>query len=173
MSKYVFKPYNPIFPTLFKNEKKRLKLYLTHEYRIEHVGSTAVPNLGGKGIIDIYIVAPKEDLERISQEVLKAKYEYRPRVSVDQHVFHRIDLPDPLDGIRRYHIHISFPEAEDFQNAIKFRDYLRRHPEAVKQYAKIKQKAAQDASQDKNTYMLIKTPVIEEILHKALLEHSK
>lgn len=170
MSKYVFKPYNPIFAELFEKEKERLTKYLSGEYRIEHVGSTAVPDLGGKGIIDIYIVAPKEQLDRISQEVLSSGYEYRPRVSADQHVFHRIDLPDPIDGTRRYHAHISYPEADDFKQAIAFRDYLRKHPEDVRRYAEIKQNAAQEANQDKDTYMLIKTPVIQNILVKALKE---
>lgn len=167
MNKYVFKPYYPIFPELFEKEKERLSKYLTGEFRIEHVGSTAIPNLGGKGIIDIYIVAPKDQLDRMSQEVLNSGYEYRPRVSADQHVFHRIDLPDPIEGTRRYHIHISYPEADDFRQAIAFRDYLREHPEDVERYVEVKKKAANEANQDKDTYMRIKTPVIQEILEKA------
>lgn len=168
MSKYVFKPYDPIFSNLFKKEKERLSKYLTGNYQIEHVGSTAVPNLGGKGIIDIYIVAPKKDLDRISKEVLKSGYEFRPRVSPDQHVFHRIDLPDPIEGMRRYHIHISYPEAKDFKQAIAFRDYLKAHSEDVKKYASTKKKASLEANQDKDKYMAIKNPAIQEILKKAL-----
>lgn len=170
MNKYVYKPYNSIFPELFDKEKIRLAKYLSGEYQIEHVGSTAVPNLGGKGIIDIYIVTPEEQIDKISQEVLDSGYEYRPRVSADQHVFHRIDLPDPIEGTRRYHIHINFSKSEDFQNAIKFRDYLRRHPEEVKRYSDIKQLAANEANQDKDKYMSIKSPIIQDILEKALKE---
>lgn len=169
MNKYVFKPYNPIFPELFEKEKERLSKHITGEYRIEHVGSTAVPGVGGKGIIDIYVVASNEDIDRISEEVLSSGYLYRPRVSEDQHVFHRIDLPDPIEGTRRYHIHINNYDAEDFIHAIKFRDYLRKHPEDVEKYAEIKKKAADQANQDKDKYMDIKTPVIQEILRKALL----
>lgn len=168
MSKYVFKPYNSIFPKLFEKEKERLSKYLTGDYQIEHVGSTAVQNLGGKGIIDIYLVTPKESLKKISREVLDSGYEYRPRVSPDQHVFHRIDLPDPIEGTRRYNIHISYPEAEDFKQAIVFRDYLRKHPLDSKKYAQAKKKAAQESNQDKDEYMAIKTPTIHEILNKAL-----
>lgn len=62
MSKYVFKPYNSIFPELFEKEKERLSKYLTGEYQIEHVGSTAVQGLGGKGIIDIYLATPRKNL---------------------------------------------------------------------------------------------------------------
>jgi len=169
MTKYVFKPYNASFPELFEKEKARLNKFLAGDYQIEHIGSTAVPSLGGKGIIDIYIVAPKESLEKISQEVLKAGYEKRPRVSDDQHRFYRIDLSDPAEGIRRYHIHINIPEAEDFQNAIKFRDYLRQHPADVEKYAQVKIKAANDANENKDAYMAIKEPAIKEILKKALV----
>lgn len=168
MSKYVFKPYNLIFPELFKREKERLSKYLSGNYQIEHVGSTAIPNLGGKGIIDIYLVVSKSDLERISKEILKSGYEHRPRVSGDQHIFHRIDLPDPIEGTRRYHIHISFPEADDFKQAIAFRDYLRNHPEDVEKYVEAKKKAANESNQDKDKYMSMKTPIIQEILTRAL-----
>lgn len=169
MSKYVFKPYNFVFPHLFELEKQRLLKYLSGSIQIEHIGSTAVPGLGGKGIIDIYIVAPKENLDRLSQEVLKSGYEYRPRVSSDQHLFHRIDFPDLIEGTRRYHMHISYPEAEDFKKAIAFRDYLREHPEDVGKYARAKKKAAQEADQDKDKYMAIKSSAIQEILRKTSL----
>lgn len=167
MSKYVYKPYDSIFPTLFENEKNRLKTFLTGEYRIEHIGSTAVPTLGGKGIIDIYIVAAKKDLERISKELVNAGYELRPRVSEDQHVFHKIILPDPIEGQRTYHIHLNTPDSQDFLDTIKFRDYLRNHPENIKHYADAKQKAVNEAGEDKNKYMALKSPAIQEILKKA------
>ena len=51
MKKYVFKPYNPKFPVLFEQEKQRIASHLKEKAPIEHVGSTAVPGLGGKGII--------------------------------------------------------------------------------------------------------------------------
>lgn len=170
MSKYVFKPYNDIFPELFAKEKLRLSKYLTGEYRIEHIGSTAVSGLGGKGIIDIYLVATKQDLDRISKETLKSGYESRPKVGADQHVFQRINLPDPLEGTRRYHIHISYPEAKDFKQAMAFRDYLRNHPKDVDKYSQAKKEAAENSNQDKDQYMAIKTPAIQEILSKALTE---
>lgn len=49
--KYVFKPYLQCFPTLFNQEKERIVKHLDQDIMIEHVGSTAIPGLGGKGII--------------------------------------------------------------------------------------------------------------------------
>ncbi len=86
----------------------------------------------------------------------------------DQHLFFKIELPDPIEGTRKYHIHLNFPGATDYKNALKFRDYLRNHPEDVERYAEVKQRAAEMANEDKHAYMSIKSPVIQEILDKAL-----
>ena len=168
MHKYVFKPYNDIFPALFESEKKRLTPYLVQfEYQIEHGGSTAIPGLGGKGIVDIYIVSAHENLEAISQAMEKAGYMPQKRIADDSHIFHCIELPDPVDGVRRYHIHINTSDAPDYVNAMHFRDYLRNNPSEAKKYADIKIKAAEEANDDKETYMAIKAPVILEILQLA------
>ncbi len=53
MTRYDFKPYDPIFPELINEEKARLLTFLNKPHRIEYVGSNAVPYLGGKVIINI------------------------------------------------------------------------------------------------------------------------
>ena len=169
MSNYLFKPYNKIFPELFEKEKERLAKYLSGNYKIEHCGSTAVPSLGGKGTIDIFIVTSKKDLGRISQEIISAGYEYRPRgTKIIGHPFYRLELPDPVENTRRYHIHLNDSEADDFKQAITFRDYLRNHPKEAKEYAKIKEKAVNEGKQDVFSYMDAKRTIIQEILEKAL-----
>src|SRR3989344_8642314 len=168
MKKYVFKPYNPVFTELFDKEKERINKYLPADYLIEHVGSTAVPDLGGKGIIDIYIIVPENHLKQASNELTKAGYEYRPQASTSGHLFFRIDLPDPIEEIRRYHIHLGAIDSDDFKKAILFRNYLHAHPKDVKKYAVIKKNAAENANQDRDIYMKIKSPFMREILDKAL-----
>ncbi len=168
MNKYIFKPYEEISPVLFENEKNRLSKYLTDRYRIEHVGSTAVQNLGGKGIIDMYIVVPKNKLKNVSNKLAKAGYEYRPSASTPNHLFLKIDLPDPIEETRQYHIHLGPLDSDDFKKAVAFRDYLCSHPKEAKRYAEIKKRAAKNADQDKNKYMKIKSPFMQEVLKKAL-----
>ncbi len=66
--KYVYKPYNELFSKLFLQEKARLLSILNEEcIDIEHVGSTAVPDLGGKGIVDIGITVIKQDIDNASR----------------------------------------------------------------------------------------------------------
>lgn len=169
MSKYVFEPYNAIFPVLYEAEKKRLRNLLTGNYKIEHVGSTAVPELGGKGIIDIYITVPKEKLLNTSQKLLDMGYQYGKTASKKPpYIFHKIILPDPLENKRLYHVHLSYPEYEDYVNAIAFRDYLRTHPKDMQKYSEIKQKAALEANENRNIYIRVKSPFMQEILKKAL-----
>ena len=67
--------------------------------------------------------------------------------------FYRKDLPDKLEGTRRYHLHLGPNGSEDFKKAIAFRDYLRKHPEDVKKYALAKIKAANESEQNKDKYM--------------------
>jgi len=77
--KYIFKPYNPIFSKLFDLEKKRLQNLLGLKIKIEHIGSTAVPGLGGKGVIDILLITPKDIWPEISEKLKILNYEYKKK----------------------------------------------------------------------------------------------
>lgn len=169
MTNYIFKPYNPIFPQLFEAEKKRLLKFLSRKYQIEHVGSTAVSSLGGKGVIDICLIVPKKEQEKVWKDLVKAGYKERENFAPDvMHVSHTIYLPDPVEEKRKYHIHIRDSRSLWLKEALAFRDYLRKHPKDVKNYAEIKQKAAKIADDNKDIYLSIKRPVVEDIMEKAL-----
>ncbi|MCL4366030.1 GrpB family protein [Patescibacteria group bacterium] len=71
MKKYVFRPYDINFPKLFEKERERIRKVLGKSDLIEHIGSTAVPSLGGKGIIDICIATDKKNLKVISKKLQK------------------------------------------------------------------------------------------------------
>ena len=147
MSKYVFKPYSSIFPELFNKEKDRIAPHLKKALAIEHIGSTAVCNLGGKGIIDIAIAVNKEDMDATSQQLQRLGYEFRPTFSTPDRFYFIIHLPDSEEGNRRYHVHLTYPESSDWKGFISFRDYLRTHPEEVQEYAEMKKQAAREANQ--------------------------
>lgn len=172
-SKYAFKPYSPIFPELFNKEKKRLLEYLKgFDCTIEHFGSTAIKDVGGKGIIDIYIITEKEDLLKVSKILQKAGYEFRPAGGDEVRLFHVTTLPDKSEGNRIYHVHVSFYGSTNWTEDLLFRDWLNDHPEDAKTYSEIKEKAAREAlkendrSKAKKIYQEIKDPVITEIIQK-------
>ncbi len=164
MDKYTFREYNPIFPELFNKEKQRLGQFLAGEFRIEHVGSTAVPGLGGKGTIDIHIVVPAEKLYAAFGAILKAGYIYDAEAFADWAFFFNIALPDSLEGTRNYHIHLAHTESKNFVKMVKFRDHLRTHPEDLKKYADAKRAAGAKAGNERRVYVNMKEPVIVEIL---------
>lgn len=165
MKKYVFKPYNPLFPKLFENEKKRIAHHVKDALQIEHIGSTAVPGLGGKGIIDLAIAAEKMD--SASNQLQSLGYELRTNGSTPERFFFRADLPDEEEKLRRYHVHLMRPSCEDWKNLLVFRDYLRNHPIEAKKYEDLKRLAVSEANEDGKTYRKLKDPFFERILKLA------
>ncbi|HEY2811704.1 MAG TPA: GrpB family protein [Rhabdochlamydiaceae bacterium] len=163
MKKYVFKEYNALFPELFRKEKQRIASHLKTALAIEHVGSTAVPDLGGKGIIDIAIAVKMQNLKAACEQLQKLGYEFRPTFSTQERLYFVIYLPDPLEEIRRYHVHLSFPESREWKDLIAFRDYLREHPDEAREYADIKRSAVQEANEEGELYRNLKKPMFEKI----------
>lgn len=171
MKKYIYTVYKNYYPSLYEQEQKRLRLFVGNQVLIEHIGSTAVPGLGGKGIIDICLGVSEKEMDKYSQLVQKAGYEYKPFGGNKNRIFHQRDCIGKLGKIIRYHLHLTFPESKDWKDGLMFRNYLRKHPEEARRYAKIKLKAATNSDQTKEKYMAIKEPTIRNILKKAVKEN--
>ncbi len=165
--KYVFKPYNRIYPELFLREKERIADHIDCTLVIEHVGSTAVPGLGGKGIIDVAIAAKKENFSAISQQLQKIGYEFRPAWSTADRLYFKAELPDPEEKTRRYHLHLMPHENKEWTEMLVFRDYLRRHPEAVKEYAEVKRRAVVEADNEGAKYRKLKEHIFKKFIAAA------
>lgn len=163
--KYVFKPYSSSFPELFEREKQRIASRI-EGLLIEHIGSTAIPNLGGKGIIDIAIAAKAEEIVMVSKQIQNLGYEFRPHWSTSERLYFKLDLSDPEEGTRRYHLHLMSIETKDWKEMLGFRDYLRSHLIEAQEYAELKQKAAQEVNEDGAKYRELKGPIFRKILDK-------
>ncbi len=163
MKKYVFKPHNSIFPELFRKERERVVSYVKAALAIEHIGSTAIPGLGGKGIIDIAIAVNPQDMDLASKQLQTLGYEFRPTGSTADRLFFKIDLPDPEEEIRRYHAHLTALDSSDWKGFIAFRDHLRSHPKEVQEYTELKRRAATEANHDGEKYRKIKEPMFLKI----------
>jgi GrpB-like predicted nucleotidyltransferase (UPF0157 family) len=152
-----------LFPSLFNKEKERIASRLPKKASIEHVGSTAVPGLGGKGIIDIAIAVDKSDMDNATAALQELGYEFRPSFSTPDRFYFIIYLPDSEEGSRRYHIHLTYPENKEWKELIGFRDYLRHHPKELQEYAELKKQAAFEANHEGDRYRKIKEPMFEKI----------
>ncbi|MFA6004993.1 MAG: GrpB family protein [Patescibacteria group bacterium] len=178
MAKYDFKPYYCEFPKLFKDEQRRLRSFLGNSPVIEHFGSSAVPGLGGKGIIDIFVAVPRDQMKSTSELLLKAGYGYRETGGDSERLFHQRTVLHSENITQIYHVHVTFLENENFKQAILFRNYLRTHETDRLEYARVKEIGAklvegvEDKKSKKELYMKAKETTVAAILKKAI-ESSK
>ena len=164
MRKYIFKPYSKSFPQLFLKEKQRIFSHLKEDLQIEHVGSSAVPGLAGKGIIDIAIATEKKD--QIVNKLQELGYDFRLEYSTESRFFFKIQRPDLEEGKRTYHIHVMSSKSKEWLDVLFFRDYLKDHPQDAKRYADLKERASLEAHEHGEKYRKLKDPFIQEILQK-------
>lgn len=166
--KYVFKKYHPSYQKLFSKEKSKLLKVFPKNIQIEHVGSTSVPGLGGKGIIDIMIRAPKKYTKKYMRILENEGYQYSPHsVDAKRKFFQKIIKRNGKE--RRIHIHLTI--AKDYLiSFLAFRDYLRKNKEVRDEYARIKRQAVKYAKGSAIKYKDYKDDFIKETAKKALIE---
>jgi GrpB-like predicted nucleotidyltransferase (UPF0157 family) len=163
----VIESYHPDWQKKFSRETFLLRLligrYIT---AIEHIGSTAVPGLAAKPIIDILIgVKSLTDTKRFVPRLKLLGYVYVPEYEVE--FPERRYLYKQINGEDTCHLHMVEPQSEFFRRHIAFRDYLRTHPEAVAEYASLKFRLASEFGADRAGYTDAKTEFIQSIEHKA------
>jgi len=167
--KYVFRKYSANFPQLFKKERNKLKKILIKGARIEHVGSTAVKGLGGKGIIDILISVNKPKVKENKKILQKAGYLFNSSGSSKQRKFFMKEYASK-NNVRRVHLHLTFHNSFESRRALSFVKYLRAHPDKIKEYAKIKEKAIKYAKGQGEKYREYKNKLLEKLGKEALKE---
>lgn len=162
--------YDPQWPKMAELEIKKLREILptNHIIDIQHIGSTAIPGMLAKPIIDIQIAV--DSLIAIKQtaiNVLKAcDYLYWAEDPDPEKMFFVKGMP-PFGQKRTHHVHIIEPKAKRWQTRIIFRDYLIAHPEIAREYEQLKIKLAQEYTYDREQYTDAKTKFIDEVLCKA------
>lgn len=171
LEKYSFKEYSEKYKQSFNKEKFKLKK-LFPGARIEHVGSTAVPGLGGKGIIDIVIKTSKNKALQFRKRLEKLNYKSNKDHPVNDKrlFFQKIIRYGGKE--RRIHVHLVLNE-EFWKSFILFRDYLRNHNDERDKYAKIKKRAAEHAKGEKEKYRKYKKSFLERVIKLALEEKAK
>ena len=160
--------YDPDWPTLFEQERARIKNALGGlAVAIEHVGSTAVPGLPSKPIIDLLVGVPclEEARERCIAPIEALGYKYVPEYAswIPGELFFRKGPPGPWT----HHVHLMEPSFSRWDALVVFRDYLRAHPEAARAYANIKRALAASSKDDIKAYRNGKSRFVEETTAKA------
>lgn len=158
--------YSAAWAMLFAQEKQRLQAAIgEHTLAIEHVGSTSVPGLAAKPIIDIAVAVA--DLRAVADCVAplaKLGYNYKGEYGLaGRHYFNK-------GNPRTHHLHMVTRASDHWRNHLLFRDYLRQHPEIVAQYASLKQSLATQFKADIEQYTCSKAPFITRVLEAARRE---
>jgi GrpB-like predicted nucleotidyltransferase (UPF0157 family) len=134
--------YDPSWPVLFDEECQHLRGVFGHTVTIEHVGSTSVPGLAAKPIIDLLVgVHSLPEAKSVHMEpVLALGYTYIPEYEtwLPAGLFFRKGIPGPWT----HHVHVMEPSNPRWQDLLLFRDYLRAHPETASAYASLKKSLA-------------------------------
>jgi len=158
--------YDPLWPDAFEDEKVRLAKALGPAAKgIEHYGSTAVPGLCAKPILDIMVgISPLAEWERCKPALEALGYDYAEGAGVPGHyIFGR-----GRDRTERTHlVHAVEYDGESWRGSLAFRDALRRDAGLRESYAREK-RAAAAASGDRSAYNLRKGPFIAESTKKLL-----
>jgi GrpB-like predicted nucleotidyltransferase (UPF0157 family) len=159
--KYSFYKYNKNYPKQFASEKKILLKILPNLLKIEHFGSTSVPKIGGKEIIDIIIEVPKKDFEKSRKILQKSGYIFRP--TVKKRLFSKKYYQN-----RKVHVHLTYQGTNEISRAVSVRDYLRKNKKEIKKYEKIKKKAVEHAQGTGKRYVKFKNSYLRELEKKAM-----
>ena len=156
--------YDPAWPARFAELGHELRAGLGEvALRIDHVGSTSVPGLAAKPIIDIQIsVADFDPLAAYRQPLERLGYVYR----ADNPERTKRYFREP-PGRRRTHVHVRRAGSFSEQWALLFRDYLRAHAEVAAEYAVVKRRLARRFRDDRRAYVDAKGPLLWEIIRKA------
>lgn len=162
--KLKFLPHDPEWKGLFEKEKQLLQAAIGNNVLdIQHVGSTSIPGIIAKPILDIGIAVANFETAFICIEPIeKLGYAYRGENGILRRHFFVKGNP------RTHHIHMLEIMSQDWQRLILFRDYLVQHPEMAQQYVQIKLKLFKQFKGDRNAYQDGKRNLIEQVEQQAL-----
>jgi len=172
--------YDPTWPEVFLQEKAHLLSCLPPELitRIEHFGSTAVPGLAAKPIIDILVEVT--DLEATKERIVPVlesqQYEYfcRPTHGDDGPPFYAWFIKrHQVTGARTHHIHMVERQFIEHWERLLFRDYLVQHPATAKEYEALKLYLAAAYPNDRIAYTRGKTDFINSVARLASTRESQ
>jgi GrpB-like predicted nucleotidyltransferase (UPF0157 family) len=150
---------------LFAEEAARVRQVLARhgvELALEHTGSTAVPGLAAKPIIDILGGhAPGVSRRAVITAIEDAGYQHRGEQGIPGRDFFRRGTP------RSYHLHLVETGSGFWRDHLTFRDYLRAHPERSAAYGALKVALAERYPRDREAYIEGKTAFVVETLRLA------
>ena len=156
-------PYDSRWPAEYERVRSELSDALGDRVvAVHHVGSTSVPGLDAKPIIDILVtVRNLEESLALRPELEALGFVYRPDDEIpDRHYF-----PRTVGGLRRHHVSLAEPDSRHSRNTLAFRNALRADRLLASRYAALKRGLAKAAGTDRLAYLNGKTAFILGVVH--------
>lgn len=157
-------PYDPEWPRLFQLEVDRLIAALAPmPVVLEHTGSTSIPGLAAKPILDILAgFVEGAPIDAYIERLVGCGYVHRGEQGIPGREFFRRGEP------RAYHIHLARIGSHFWRQHLAFRDYLRTHPAIRDEYARLKYDLAARFPRDRGAYIDAKGPFVQRVLALAI-----
>lgn len=174
-------PYNPHWPSYFEDIAKRIKEALQDRALfIHHIGSTSVPGMAAKDVIDVQVTVTHLD-KALVPLLEKAGFTYWEHITRDHRPPGRDDIPEA--GLTKMYfgrrtgqavnLHIRVAHSFNQRYPLLCRDYLRAHPHAASAYEEVKRQLARHFPNDADAYYNIKDPVFDLIMEGAYIWAKK
>jgi GrpB-like predicted nucleotidyltransferase (UPF0157 family) len=159
-------PYDDNWPAAFQQQRPRVEAALRPWLvgPVEHIGSTSVPGLAAKPIIDMLARIPDYAVDEVIGAMSGIGWVHAPEPGDDQDRKWSFCFPDI--GWRTHHLHIFESASVRWPSLLTFRDHLRSHPEDAAEYGRIKLALAAVDAHDRPRYRQGKAPFIEELLRR-------
>jgi GrpB-like predicted nucleotidyltransferase (UPF0157 family) len=171
MRKVEIVPYNPGWPRMFEDEADMLRPVFGAELlRLQHIGSTSVPGLAAKPIIDILAeVKDIQQIDSLNERMIAAGYTPKGEYGITgRRYFFKGN-----DERHTFHIHAYAAGHPEIRRHTLFRDYLRTHPDSARRYADLKRSLAEQYPTDVDAYTDAKDSFIHEVDRLALAWDSR
>ena len=160
----VVSEYDPEWPELFRQIAEPVRHALgTIALAVEHVGSTSVPGLAAKPVIDVdVVVSSAEDVPAAIERLRDIGYVYQG----DKGIPGREAFMWPPHA-PRHHLYVVVEGSKPRVDHVRFRDYLRDHPEVARDYAELKRRLAEQHGNDHEAYTNAKSEFVARVLSEA------
>lgn len=156
--------YDPAWPALAEAAAGELRAALPGVLlELEHIGSTSVPGLAAKPIIDLMASVPSLSAVADREDVLAGLGYHRVETAMRERLFYP---RDDAGGRRTHHLHVVTASSWDTRNERLLRDHLRAHPEAAAAYGALKRDLAVTVD-DPDEYTRAKTDLVQELVDAA------
>jgi GrpB-like predicted nucleotidyltransferase (UPF0157 family) len=160
--------YDPRWPILYEEEKRSILEDIGHKVMaIEHIGSTAVPDLGGKPILDIMAGICQSSDADVCVSLLQDDYKDVTPEPENPEWYYCLGKPCQREPTYYVHLHLVQFLSDHWKRHLFFRDFLRTHPYTARQYYALKKKLAVKYGSDRIGYTDAKTSFIESVILKA------